>query len=470
MIEKVIIHNYRTFREFELSFSPGLNTVVGGNDAGKSTLIEALNLALTGRVNGRPFSQSLSPYFINLDATADYTTQLRSDASHTTPPELIVDLFLRSDDDTELLRGTNNLAGEDACGLRIQAKLSSDFAEEYERFIEQPTGVGLVPTEYYKVEWLGFSGNGVTYRSVPATASVIDSTSIRLQSGIDYHLQQIINTQLAPNERVELSRQYRSLREEFSNKDPVREINDRLRRDNDGLTDRNFSLSVDISQRYTWESSLTAHIDDLPFQFVGSGEQNAVKTLLAIGQHAGDANVVLIEEPETHLSFPSLRKLIARIETQCVGKQVIVATHSAYVLNKLGLENLVLLANGTSTRLTDVPEATTRYFKRLAGFDTLRLVLAAGAILVEGPSDELIVQRAYLDAKGRLPIDDGIDVISVGLSHKRFLDIAVRLKRRVWIVTDNDGKSSADVESRFADYLTHEFVTLFPVLTIRTNG
>lgn len=39
------------------------------------------------------------------------------------------------------------------------------------------------------------------------------------------------------------------------------------------------------------------------------------------------------------------------------------------------------------------------------------------AILVEGDSDELIVQRAYMDShRGKLPISDGIDIISVGIS------------------------------------------------------
>jgi predicted ATP-dependent endonuclease of OLD family len=170
---------------------------------------------------------------------------------------------------------------------------------------------------------------------------------------------------------------------------------------------------------------------------------------------------VLIEEPEAHLSFAHLRVLMKRIEAQCKGKQVIVATHSNFVLNKLGLENMVLLGeDGAHTRLTDVPEATVEYFKKLAGFDTLRLVLAKGAILVEGPSDELIVQRAYLDAKGKLPIDDGIDVISVGLSHKRFLDLAVRLKRQVWVVTDNDGKTSDEVKRRFSEYSDYDFVSI----------
>jgi predicted ATP-dependent endonuclease of OLD family len=72
----------------------------------------------------------------------------------------------------------------------------------------------------------------------------------------------------------------------------------------------------------------------------------------------------------------------------------------------------------------------------------------------------LIVQRGYLDAKGKLPIDDGIDVISVGLSHKRFLDLAVRLKRRVWVVTDNDGKTSDQVKQRFSEYTGYDFVSV----------
>jgi hypothetical protein len=124
-------------------------------------------------------------------------------------------------------------ANEDACGVRIQAKLSADFQEEYQSFITDPFSVRLAPTEYYRVDWLGFSGSAVTARSVPTTASVIDSTTIQLQSGVDYHLRQIIRTHLEPKERVELSRQYRSLREEFGNKESVKAINERLKTAND---------------------------------------------------------------------------------------------------------------------------------------------------------------------------------------------------------------------------------------------
>lgn len=459
VIRKIAIRNYRMFRKYDLAFLPGINILVGRNDTGKSTLIEAINLALTGRVHGRSLAQELSPYYINLAATREYVQKLQS-GDPAALPAIIIDLFLEDTDLAEILRGTNNVYGEDACGVRIQAKFSQDYCEEYDSFIQAPEAVRLVPTEYYKVDWLGFSGNAVSMRSLPTTASVIDPTTIRLQSGVDYHLQEIIRTHLDPKDRVELSRQYRSLREEFSDKEAVKAINERFQTDDDDLTDRKLSLAIDISQRYTWESSLVAHLDDLPLQLIGKGDQSALKTLLAIGRKADDAQVVLVEEPETHLSHTSLRKLLNRIEERCVGKQLIVATHSNYVLNKLGLQKLVLLGEGAATRITDMPADTVDYFKKLAGFDTLRLVLAEGAILVEGPSDELIIQRGYKDAKGKLPIEDGIDVISVGLSHKRFLDLAIRLKRRVWVVTDNDHKTLEQVKERFSDYLGSEMVSL----------
>lgn len=92
------------------------------------------------------------------------------------------------------------------------------------------------------------------------------------------------------------------------------------------------------------------------------------------------------------------------------------------------------------------------FFKKLAGYDTLRLALSAKAILVEGDSDELVVQRAYMDANGgRLPIQDGIDVISVGTAFLRFLELADALTIPVAVVTDNDG-DTATVEKKYAAY------------------
>jgi predicted ATP-dependent endonuclease of OLD family len=65
------------------------------------------------------------------------------------------------------------------------------------------------------------------------------------------------------------------------------------------------------------------------------------------------------------------------------------------------------------------------------------------------------------EAHGKLPIDDGVDVINVcGLTFKRYLDLAVGLRRRVAVVTDNDGKDANTVRERYSSYASHDFVSV----------
>ncbi|PKV88199.1 ATP-dependent endonuclease [Streptomyces sp. TLI_146] len=481
MLSKIIIKNYRTFQDFTLEFDPKMNILVGDNDRGKSTLLEAIGLALTGRIHGRLLAHELSPYLFNKDVVDEYIAALR-DGAVARPPEIVIDLFLDGKTAPPTLKGTNNLLKSDEPGVRIRASLNPDYEAEYREFIKNPAQVRLVPTEYYKVDWLDFGGNGITFQRIPATASLIDAANIHLQSGVDYYLNGIISQSLETGERVELARAYRSLRENFVSDEAIVKINEKLRDGRREVSDRELTLNIDVSQKSNWESNIVPHLDDLPFQFVGKGEQSTLKILLALNKQVEEAHVVLVEEPENHLSFPNLGKLIHKISTKCEGKQVFITTHSSYVLNKLGLENLVLLSAQQGFRLSSLPAGTRDYFRKLSGYDTLRVVLARRSILVEGPSDELIVQRAYRDAHGCLPAEAGVDVLNIrGLSFKRFLDIASLLEHnKVAVVTDNDHKDAAEVKARYDSFAGYpnisvhvgedkDFPTLEPQL-LKANG
>lgn len=159
---------------------------------------------------------------------------------------------------------------------------------------------------------------------------------------------------------------------------------------------------------------------------------------------AKESNVILIEEPENNLSHTKLNLLIKTIKDNCAGKQIIITTHSSFVANKLGLSDLIFLSNRKTTKLASLNPDTKEFFEKIAGYDTLRLVLCKKAILVEGDSDELVVQKAYMDANGgRLPVEDEIEVISVGISFLRFLEIAAIIDKSTCVVTDNDGDIAA---------------------------
>src|SRR4051794_31672431 len=108
MIERILIRGYRLFRDFEMEPSAGLNIVVGGNEAGKSTLLEAISLGLTGRVNGRWAEEELNPYWFNQKAAGDYFAALVAGQAPAAP-EIVIELYLSSaNPDIHLLRGVYN--------------------------------------------------------------------------------------------------------------------------------------------------------------------------------------------------------------------------------------------------------------------------------------------------------------------------------------------------------------------------
>ena len=236
--------------------------------------------------------------------------------------------------------------------------------------------------------------------------------------------------------------------------DAVIKINERLQTVAT-ISEKKVTLSVELLSKNAWENSLMTYIDEVPFQYIGKGEQCIIKTRLALADNKSKkASVVLMEEPENHLTHTRLNQLIDTISEQFDERQIIITTHSSFVANKLGIDKLTLLSNnGYRTRISNLTTETHDFFKKLPGYDSLRLVLSSKTILVEGSSDELVVQKAYMDAhNGKLPIEDGIDVISVGTSFLRFLEIAKNLKKRVAVITDNDGDITA-LEKKYNDYV-----------------
>ena len=193
---------------------------------------------------------------------------------------------------------------------------------------------------------------------------------------------------------------------------------------------------------------------------VGKGEQNSVKIKLAM-EEAAESHLFLIEEAENHLSFSNLNILIKHISDRRADRQLLITTHSSFVMNKLGVEFVLLFANGRTITLKSLNKETKDYFLKLPGYDTLRLILANRAILVEGPSDELIVQKAFLMKYGRTPLEMGVDVISVSsLAFKQFLDIAIVLDASVDVITDNDGNTEK-LRTKYADYSGISEISIF---------
>lgn len=459
-IEKVNIINYKCFRgKFTLDLNNGVNIIVGNNEAGKSTILEAIHLALSGLLNGRYLKNELSQYIFNKDVETRYLDSLKTDEP-LKPPRIIIEIFFSGNELPEF-EGDGNTTKRKACGVSCKIEFDTEFNDDYAELIK--TEVTTIPIEFYKLTWTSFGRDNVSIRSIPVKSVMIDSTSNRFQNGSDVYISKIIKDDLVEKEIIGLSQAYRKLKEAFMADKSVEAINKKITGKAD-ISTKTVSISVDLSAKNSWETSLMTYLEGIPFHQIGKGEQCLIKTNLALAhKKTRESNLILIEEPENHLSHSKLNQFIKSIQEKCEGKQIIITTHSSFVANKLNLKNLILL-NNQKEKLTleELSKATYEFFEKLPGYETLRLLLCKKAILVEGPSDELIIQRAYLDKyENGLPIENEIDVISVGLTFKRFLEVADLIHKPVAVVTDNDGKYEINIVNKYKEFDDSPTIRIF---------
>lgn len=467
-ISKLYIENFKCFNgAFTLNFSDGVNILVGNNEAGKSTILEAIHLALTGVLNGRYLRNELSQYLFNNEVTNKYLSDIKA-GNNTALPYILIEVFFAGNDNAKL-EGDGNSERSKAAGVSFKIEFDNDaYKLAYEELLKKD--FETIPIEFYKISWTSFARDGITSGNIPIKSVLIDSSSHRYYNGSDIYIARIIKNNLNEEQKADISQAFRKLKETFMGDDSIKAINEQVDKNSKISTSKKVEISVDMSTRNAWETTLMTYLDEVPFHQIGKGEQCIVKTNLSLShKKSEEANLILLEEPENHLTHSKLNEFLKAITNNSNNKQVVISTHSSFVANKLGLENLILLNVNKELEkreklyFNELEDTTNRYFKKLSGYDTLRLILCKKAILVEGDSDELLVQKAYMDNhEGKLPIENNIDVISVrSLAFKRFLEIAKELKQPTAVVTDNDGKYEEKVTNKYKDYENVDCITIF---------
>jgi predicted ATPase len=441
MITRVRIRGYRKFRDLDFRPHPTFNVLVGNNQSGKSTLLEAIGLAVTGRISGRPAAEELNPHWFNRDVVASYLAARTAHRS-TAVPEILIEVTLAAKPEFAPLIGADdrNAPSGHAPGVRLHVHLNEEYRAEFDTYMSDPD-VRLLPTDYFIADWRTFQDLPLTQRPRALNLAAIDARTVRSGAGVDYHLRQLIGEHLTGSEQAAVSAAFRRVKEGMG-AEHLSGLNTRLAGGDELLDGARVSLAMDQSSRTSWDNNVVPHVDEVPFALAGQGQQAVTKIVLALRRHADAAGAVMVEEPENHLSHTNLNVLLDRIDALSnIDQQLFITTHSSFVLNRLGVDRLRLVSDGTVQALAALPEDTVKYFRKLPGFDTLRLVLADRLVLVEGPSDEILFERFYRDRFGRRPIDDGIDVFSMrGLSQRRFLELAKLAGKRCVILSDNDAR------------------------------
>ncbi len=136
MIRRVQITGYRTYQRLDFEPHPEVNVLVGDNEAGKSTLLEAITLALTGRLNGRPALEELNPYSFNQRDVREFFEKRRA-GEPIAPPEIHIEVELEDRDAFAKLIGANNsyAPAQDAPGVTFRVTPDSEYGDEFEEYV-----------------------------------------------------------------------------------------------------------------------------------------------------------------------------------------------------------------------------------------------------------------------------------------------------------------------------------------------
>lgn len=445
-IDRVVIQGFKRIKDpLELDLTQEMTILVGDNGVGKTTILEAIHLALSGLYRGEHIRRALSQSLFNREDVRVFLNTTGQQALKALP-RIEVEVFLSGGDKhtAELFSGGVNSTGSKQCGFTFSIAFDSDYSSE---LIEMAEGGPFtsVPIEYYEVRWITFADDSVTPRKLPVRSVMMNPTGDWLSNHSDDRATRSLIDGLTEKQRMTLAQDARSAFDSWNGMDSLKDASAALPAIGiDGMNA--IDLAADSGTIDSWKRNIVVRLDSIPYGHIGAGSQSMMQAALALGkQRPEKTTLLLFEEPENHLSHANLNKLIRHISEGAHGRKIVITTHSSFVANVLGLEHLQIVGgdphSSSCSPLTSLDYQTLDFFKKLPGYDTLRLVLSRASILVEGPSDELIVQLAYRQAhEGKLPIEDGIDVISVGSGFLRFLELAKAISKPVLVLTDNDGK------------------------------
>lgn len=251
---------------------------------------------------------------------------------------------------------------------------------------------------------------------------------------------------------------YRQLKNNFRST-CLNDINSRI------PSEKGYAFGLKTGPSADFDNNLMIYENEVSIDSKGTGKQVLIKTDFALEKSGSNMDVILIEEPENHLSHVNLRSLVQRVSATQQG-QIFVTTHNSLVSTRLELRNLLIIGQeGTltsPTSLADLSEATAQYFMKAPVASIVEFVTSRKLILVEGPSEYMLLERFYKAIINHEPEQDGVHIINVqGLSFKRYLEVAQSTRSKVAVITDNDGDNEKNCAEKYAEYKDNENLEIF---------
>ena len=141
--------------------------------------------------------------------------------------------------------------------------------------------------------------------------------------------------------------------------------------------------------------------------------------LLLMAQEDEGNKLLLIEEPEAHLHTQRQLRVMKYLQEQAKekGVQIIVTTHSPNLASAIDLDNVVMIQNGHAFSLarqeTELEPSDYRFLQRFLDVTKANLFFARGVMIVEGDAENILLPT-LARLVGRDFTEYGVSIVNVG--------------------------------------------------------
>lgn len=483
-ISQLHISKFRVFDDITLYFNKGINILIGENNAGKTTIIDALRICLgCGKPENNIYVQD-SDLHINPADPSEVNSIIQFDL-----------IFELGENPTERQCFYDFLSQD-------QTDPSKQTIQLHLKFIQEDNG----KKKYFKrIVWGGDNeGQIVPYEALqeifytylsPLRDAIsclrpysYDNKTSQLFNQLTKYDKEGVSIKLDKGKKNALAKNLYSI---FEN-DALdwkhilatgkEKVNEHL--DGTGITHKHPNIEMqyvgrkysDVVRGIELKCPIYTHIEDGQEQKYfelyqnGLGENNLIFTSVVLGDLINRCednelelyNALLAEEPEAHLHPQYQNTFFEYLNTlQNKGLQVFITSHSPTITAKSDINNITVLQRNQinikalsfgAIPIDDYPNENRRHLRKFLDTTKAQLFFANGVLLVEGIAEAIVLpllSKKFLPEKKDLE-KNGIELVNIGgvaFSHFGLLfnndDENKRLLSRCAIITDSDPTAAA---------------------------
>ena len=402
MLKSIKIKNFRSLKNFNMEFNQGLNVIIGENDAGKTSLIDSLKILFSKKkIDVNDFNEIENPVTIELE-DIDYTYFMESKVSEDTLNNTykIKPSIEKANQIKEELESEEFNSLDENDQKIILKKYSSIFNVTFRsnskvETLKENIIKELEEDEFTEVKTLNYPISFLGSREFENIDSFFENTFFKevkeniwdyeiegktINQHIDEYIENFKEEQLNNENAQELNTQLKEFLPDFKEINPIVTSEPKL----------NLKINVEL---------LNTNNQQMLLEKMGDGTNR--RTTLAIFKHKKDKNdlVYVFDEVETHLHIKAQLDVLRLLkDLSKEGKQIIITTHSPFLINQVNLDEIKLISLDAErgSQIFEL-DSTTQTQITLAnlGIMNIDLFFTSKLLIVEGESELKFIPIMY---------------------------------------------------------------------------